>query len=146
MAIQVKTIESLNEFVEAIRIRVDVFIKEQKCPPGWEPDQLDKSSKHFIALLNGEIVATARLGESQDLITKLERMAVKKEYRGKGVGKALLLHIIKFARQNGFKKIYAQAQVQAEPFYRKNGFITVSGAYDLYNLKIPHVDMEYSLV
>jgi len=33
MKIMYKKVETINEFIDAIRIRVDVFILEQKCPP-----------------------------------------------------------------------------------------------------------------
>ena len=47
MQITYKEIETINEFIDAIRIRVDVFIKEQGFEPGWEPDEDDKVSKHL---------------------------------------------------------------------------------------------------
>ena len=53
--IEYKEIEKIDEFIDAIRIRVDAFIKEQKCEPGWEPDEDDKKAKHFIAIANNKI-------------------------------------------------------------------------------------------
>ena len=143
MRIRYKQIESINEFIDAIRIRVEVFIIEQKCPPGYDPDELDKISKHYIALADDKIVAMVRLREDPKSVAKLETMVVKKEYRGKGIGTGLTKYVIKQALKQGYKKIWVQAQKHAQHLYEKTGFKVISKPYDLYNLGIPHVDMEY---
>ena len=144
MDLKIKKIETINEFVDAIRIRVNVFIIEQECPPGWEPDELDKDSQHFIALADNKIVATARLREDPKHVAKIERMAVSKDYRGEGIGETLAKYMVEQAKKMGYKKIWMQAQVQAKDFYKKIGFKEVSKEYDLYNLGILHIDMEYT--
>lgn len=143
MKITYKEIDTINDFIDAIRIRTDVFIIEQKCPPGWEPDELDKVSKHYVAIVDNNIVGTVRLKEDKKNIAKMERMAVKKEFRGKGIGTGLTNHVIERARKKGFKKLWMQAQRHAQKMYERVGFKTISKTYDLWNLGIPHVDMEY---
>lgn len=140
MEIIYKEIESINEFIDAIRIRVDVFIIEQKSKPGWEPDEEDKTARHFIALTDGKIVSTLRIREVDGGV-KIERMATKKEYRGKGISKGLLEFVLKEIKKIKPKKIWMEAQVQAKEFYEKCGFKAVSESYNLYG--IPHLKMEY---
>jgi len=141
MSIDYKEIETISEFIDAIRIRVNVFIKEQKCEPGWEPDEEDKNSNHFIVLVDGKIVSTARMRETGDKEFKIERMATIKEFRNKGITKGLVEFIINSVKGLGPKKIWMQSQVQAQKFYEKCGFKAVSKHYDLYG--ISHIDMEY---
>ena len=142
MFVKVKLVENIPEFIDAVRLRADVFIKEQGFQAGWEPDEDDKISQQFIAVAGKEIVATARLRETEKSVFKIERMAVKKAYRKQNVGKKLLEHIIEFIRKKYFpKKIWAQSQVQAHEFYEKCGFKTASKPYDLWGC--PHLDMEY---
>ncbi|KKP60044.1 MAG: Acetyltransferase, GNAT family [Candidatus Roizmanbacteria bacterium GW2011_GWA2_34_18] len=143
MSISYKEVKTINDFIDVIRIRTDIFIIEQKCPPGWEPDELDKKSIHFIAILDHEIVATARLREEPKNTAKIERMAVRKEHRGKGIGLGLTKYVLNQALKKGFKKIFIQAQLHAQKMYEKAGFKITSKPYDLWNLGIPHVDMEY---
>lgn len=140
-----KEITTINEFIDAIRIRVEVFILEQKCPAGWEPDEEDKSSKHYIAIVNNEVVATARLREDPKGVAKLERMVVKKAYRGKGIGLGLTKYIIQKAKKLGYKKIWMQAQEHAINTYEKVGFKVTSKPYNPWNLGILHVDMVYEI-
>ena len=143
MDIQYRTVASISEFIDAIRIRVDVFILEQKCPPGWEPDELDKTSQQFIALANSIIVATARMRENPKGAAKIERMVVKKDFRGKGIATQLTKYIVEQAQIQGYKKIWMQAQEHEKKVYEKAGFKVVSKSYDLWNLGIPHIDMEH---
>lgn len=136
-----KEVKLISEFIDAIRIRIDVFIVEQKCKPGWEPDEEDKASRHFIAVADGKVVSTLRIEVIDDGI-KIERMATKKEYRGMDISKGLVEFVLKEIKKIKPKRIWMEAQVQAQEFYEKCGFKAVSSAYDLYG--IPHLKMEYS--
>lgn len=142
MEIIYKEVKSISEFIDAIRIRVDVFIIEQKSKPGWEPDEEDKIARHFIALADGKIVSTLRIREVDNGV-KIERMVAKKEYRGKGISKGLIEFVLKEIKKLKSKKIWMEAQVQAKEFYEKCGFKAVSEPYDLYG--IPHLKMEYTI-
>lgn len=139
MKIKYKEVETINEFIDAIRIRIDVFIKEQKCEPGWEPDEDDKNSRHFITISNKKIVSTARVRQTANEEYKIERMATKKEYRNKGISKGMVNFIVNNLDKNKPKKIWMQSQVQAQKFYEKCGFSAISKPYDLYGIQ--HIDM-----
>ena len=139
MDIKYKEAKTINEFIDAIRIRIDVFINEQKGKPGWEPDEYDKNSKHFIAIFNKKVVSTARVRETANKEYKIERMATKKKYRNKGISQGLVEFIINHLDEFKPKKIWMQSQVQVQKFYEKCGFRATSSPYDLYG--IPHIDM-----
>ncbi len=135
-----KQIRSMDEFVDAIRIRADVFIKEQGFQPGWEPDELDKGAIHFAAVDNGKIIATARARKTRGREFRIERMAVLSQFRQKGVGAGLLKFIVKSLNEKKPKRIWLASQLQASKFYGKNGFKAVSEPYDLHGVR--HVDMD----
>lgn len=143
MKVTYKEVKTISDLIDLIRIRTDVFIIEQKCPPGWEPDEFDKNSKHFIAIVDNKIVATARLRKESINIAKIERLAVNKEYRGKGIGLGLTKYVLNKALKKGNKKIWIQAQLYIQKMYEKAGFKVISKPYDLWNLGILHIDMEY---
>ena len=46
-------------------------------------------------------------------------------YQGKGVGKALMQHIIKTGRRYGLKRFYADVSITAKPFFQHYGFVVV---------------------
>ena len=141
MDVRYREVKTINEFIDAIRIRVDVFIKEQGFEQGWEPDEDDKVSRHFIAIVDGKIVSAARYRKTDEGKIKIERMVTRKEYRGKGIGKELLEFMIKEITKLKPKKIWLRSQVQSQSFYEKCGFKTISEPFDMYG--VPHIDMEY---
>ncbi len=141
MDIKYKEVETINEFIDAIKLRVDVFIREQGFEPGWEPDEDDKISKHFIAITDNKIVSTARFREIAKDEIKIERMVTKKEYRGKGIAKGLVEFMIEEIKKLEPKKIWLRSQVQSQSFYEKCQFKAVSEPFDMWG--VPHIDMEY---
>ena len=141
MNIKYKEIETISEFIDAIRIRVDVFIREQGFEPGWEPDKDDKISKHFIAIMDGKVVSTARYRETAKSEIKIERMAIRRENRGKEIGKGLVEFMLNDIRKQSPKKIWLRSQVQAQKFYEKCGFKATTKPFDMWG--VPHIDLEY---
>ena len=115
----VKQVQTPGDLAAAHRIRKEVFVIEQNCPEDieWE---FEEESHHFVALLNGEIVGTARWRETEKGY-KLERFAVLMPHRNKKVGDAILTHILTDVPKDG-KPVYLHAQLAAKNFYRKHGF------------------------
>jgi GNAT superfamily N-acetyltransferase len=73
-------------------IRKVVFVVEQECPEELEWE-FEEESTHYLAFLNGKAVGTARWRVTEKGI-KLERFAVLKEARGKGVGSSLVKYLL----------------------------------------------------
>ncbi|MFC1722978.1 GNAT family N-acetyltransferase [Nanoarchaeota archaeon] len=139
MEVKYKEVETVNEFIDAIRIRADVFIVEQGFKPGWEPDEDDKKSRHFIAIVGDEIVATARFRDLEGI--KMERMVTKKDFRGKKIGTGLVEFMLAEIQKMDPKRIWLRSQVQSQPFYEKCGFKAVTEPFDMWGCM--HVDMEW---
>jgi len=128
--IRVKKIETDQELQEAFKIREIVFIDEQECPPEEEFDGLDEESIHFIAYITGEPVGTSRY-RTTDKGVKLERFAVLKEHRGKGVGKRLVqTAIVQIAATfEAGTLLYMHAQLDAMSLYARYGFEKVGDKF-----------------
>lgn len=119
-------------------IRQRVFVEEQKVPPELEWDDTDDIADHYLAVTeDNEPAGVARLFSTLDETAHIGRMAVLPEFRGKGVGDALLKHLISDAA--GFGELKLSAQEHAIPFYQRSGFHVCSDLYD--DAGIPHVDM-----
>ncbi|MBI4210815.1 MAG: GNAT family N-acetyltransferase [Candidatus Diapherotrites archaeon] len=144
MKLHCKRVQTVPEFVDSVRLRVDVFIKEQGFAPGWEPDEDDKDAEHFIALADGKVVATARCREAAKGEFKIERMATRKEMRGRGAATKLLEFMLKDIMKRNPEKIWLRSQEQARGFYEKNGFRVMGGPFEVYGKM--HVDMEYKAI
>ena len=118
---------------EARQIRLAVFVEEQRVPVEIEWDDQDEESLHALAYDGaGKAVATGRLLPDGHI----GRMAVLREWRGKGVGGAILERLVAVAKDRGDKEIELFAQTQAIPFYRKYGFSESGPVFE--EAGIPH--------
>ena len=103
-------------------VREPVFIVEQNVPLEDEWDALDPRSRHVIARADdGTPIGTARLTPDR----MIGRMAVVADWRGRGVGAALLEAILDQARAQGYPAVELHAQTHAIPFYEKFGFVEI---------------------
>ena len=126
--------------VPARRIRELVFVREQAVPLELEWDEQDPHCDHALACAtDGRAVGTGRLLPDGHI----GRMAVLKEWRGKGVGALLLQTLVEQARSRGHATARLNAQTQAAGFYRRFGF-EVSGP-EFMEAGIPHVAMKRDL-
>ena len=105
---------------EARQVRDAVFVDEQKVPCDIEWDEHDAVSRHVIARdSDGGAIGTGRLLADGHI----GRMAVLADWRGKGVGRALLERLLEEARLQGHAHLALHAQTQASGFYRRFGFV-----------------------
>jgi predicted GNAT family N-acyltransferase len=103
---------------EAQRIRFAVFVEEQGVPPEVEMDDNDPASLHALAYDGAQAVGTGRLLPDGHI----GRMAVLKEWRGRGAGRAMLRALVDAARGRGDREVLLSAQVHALGFYLAEGF------------------------
>jgi predicted GNAT family N-acyltransferase len=99
-------------------IRKSVFIDEQHVPKELEWDGRDTECTQFLLTADTVPVATARLTPEG----QIGRMAVLKDFRGKGFGSRLLAAVIEHAKHAGHKQLFLHAQVSVIEFYQAHGF------------------------
>lgn len=100
-------------------VREPVFVIEQAVPIELEWDDLDPLSEHALALdEGGRPIGAARLTPER----MIGRMAVLGGWRGRGVGAALLEHLLRRAAELGHPAVALHAQVHAIGFYARYGF------------------------
>lgn len=116
----VKPIDYETGLPELRSVRETVFVHEQNVPIEEEWDALDPQCLHVIARdAQGRPIGTGRLTPEH----KVGRMAVLREWRGKGVGDAMLVALIEVARQRGWRALALNSQVSASAFYIRHGFV-----------------------
>lgn len=104
---------------EAKEIRINVFVKEQGFKE--EFDELDKICTHLVTFDSDKPCATVRFYK-QDGIYYIGRLAVLKEYRSKHLGAKIVKEAEKLIKEIGGNQIRLHSQVQAMPFYQKQGY------------------------
>lgn len=106
---------------DALRaVREAVFVREQGVPLELELDAQDPDCLHVLARdTGGKPIGTGRLTPAHTL----GRMAVLPEWRGRGVGAAMLAALTELARGQRWNAIELHAQVDAIGFYLRHGYL-----------------------
>jgi len=76
--------------------------------------------------------ATALASEwEEEPALQVRGMAVDPEYRGRGIGQALLIEIERLARERGVKTLWANCRTAAVGFYSRSGWSKVSDEFEI---------------
>ena len=125
-------------FEHCFRIRLEVFVAEQNVPLEEERDEWDETALHFLAMLDGIAIGTARvILKEAGAIAKISRVAVSKSARGLGIGAALIRHIENAVDCGQF---LLDAQMHALVFYERLGYAAYGEAF--IEAGIPHRHMQ----
>jgi predicted GNAT family N-acyltransferase len=138
-----KSVSTAAELRNAFSVRQLVFVEEQQIAKEEEYDGLDDTAVHFIALKGEQVIGTARLRFPSPEYGKIERMAVLKQFRRRGIGKGLLDCIEKELKKRQITRIVLHAQTVAVPFFRACGIIENGPVF--LEAGIEHVNMSKNI-
>jgi len=125
--LQVQKAINKEELEKVFAIRKIVFVDEQNCPPELEWENEDVST-HFLALSDHQPCGACRWRKT-DQGYKLERFAVLKEFRGQGVGRALIATALDDLPSDA-NYIYLNSQLDAMSLYAKFGFVAEGDQFE----------------
>ena len=117
-----------------------MFCIEQNVSEEIEMDEFDETAMHILATINDTPVGTARWRLTEDG-AKMERFAVTKKYRGKGVGEVLVNYLLNELKEHDY--IYLNAQESVIKFYERFGFVAEGNRF--FEADIPHKKMVLKL-
>lgn len=139
-----KFVENDNDLEQAFQVRRKVFIEEQGISEDIEIDSQDKKALHIVVESDKEIIATVRVLFPAPGEAKIERMAVLKTFRRKGIGSKIIKILHEQLMLKRISKVIVHAQNSAVPFYKSCGFIESGACF--YEAGIPHIKMVIELV
>jgi YbgC/YbaW family acyl-CoA thioester hydrolase len=129
---------------DAMRVRIEVFVDEQRIPLDMERDPADEASLHLVAYNRvGQAVATGRLLPAPSGTARIGRMAVKRVLRRAQLGSDVLQALMEAARARGDRQVLVHAQRVAEGFYARSGFVPQGEGFE--EAGLPHIEMVRSL-
>ena len=140
----IKILKNKEELELGFALRIEVFVKEQNVPIELELDDKDYSDNtvHIGYFNDDKLIVIARLIDLDKDVIHIGRVVIDKEYRGKGIGRKLIVGCETTAK-NILKReviIELSAQIQAEKFYESLGYNRVNDKIYL-DAGIEHVDM-----
>ncbi len=137
MSVTVELVSWTTHHTELRQIREAVFVDEMGIAKDDEWDDLDADAHHFLARDSDRTpLGTARLLPTG----QIGRVAVVREHRSAGIGRALLDATVAHAQQLGLRRAFLHAQVQTLSFYRRAGFDIISEEF--MEAGIRHREME----
>ena len=118
-SLEVTVAGTLNDLMQVIAIRAIVYMSEQVCPFEEEYDGNDfAGATHLILRRNGEPIGTLRIRWFADF-AKVERVAVRREYRRGRATLMLIQAAKKLAEKKNYRKILGYGQVRLIPFWEQ---------------------------
>ena len=132
---------TVEELYAILRLRAQVFVVEQDCVY-QDLDDIDQEAWHVYIKDNDEVVGCLRVIDKGKRLDEVSIGRVVSLHRKRGIGRALMETGKAVAKEKlGATKIKIGAQIQAQPFYEKAGFVPCSSPY--LEDGIPHVYMIY---
>ncbi|MDP2733270.1 MAG: GNAT family N-acetyltransferase [Hoeflea sp.] len=122
----IKVARTVNDLMQVFAIRAAVFMSEQSCPYDEEFDGNDLCAAHLIGYVGTEPVACIRARFFADF-AKLERLAVRHEYRSTRLSFKMVWAGIELARKKGYSRIYGHAQDRLVNFWSRFGAKPMQG-------------------
>ena len=130
---------TIEELYEILKVRVDIFVVEQKCPY-QELDEKDKNAYHIYLKENNQIMAYLSVIDAGISFEEVSIGRVLTTERGKGFAKTIIREGIKISKELlKADKVKIEAQVYAQKMYEKFGFKPVSKEF--LEDGIPHIQM-----
>jgi predicted GNAT family N-acyltransferase len=131
---------TLEDVMRVMTIRSAVYLGEQQCPYEEEFDGNDFSATHLIGYVGNEPAACLRIRYFADF-AKIERLAVRKEYRSTRLAFQLVRAGIELCRVKGYRRLYGHAQKRLVNFWARFGFRTFDGGRELVFSDFDYVEM-----
>jgi predicted GNAT family N-acyltransferase len=118
--LSVSVARELSDLLRVTSIRSAVYIGEQQCPFEEEFDGNDLTATHLIGYSGDEPVACIRVRFFADF-AKMERLAVRKEFRNTRISFMVVKAAIELCRVKGYRRIYGHAQNRLLDFWSRFG-------------------------
>ncbi len=81
----------------------------------------DEDGIHF-GLFDGNKLVTVISAFTRGEDLQFRKFATLQEFRGRGYGSAMMLHLLEYARSGPVKRVWCNARTTAEAFYARFGF------------------------
>jgi predicted GNAT family N-acyltransferase len=131
------------ELQEAFELRRQVFVREQGISEDLVFDGHDREALHMVVKDGERVIGSARVQFLADNQAKLERMAILKRYRRKGIGREMLLFLDAVWKDKQVRQVIIHAQLEVVAFYKLCGFAELGLPFQEAGIK--HIKMRKQL-
>lgn len=138
-----KFAENERELKEAFEVRKRVFVEEQSIAENLELDDHDREALHMVVKDGERVVGTARVLFLANNQAKIERMAILKPFRRKGIGRRIISFLNEELIKRQVEQVVLHAQHTVVDFYKSCGFEKSGSPF--WEAGIKHIKMQKQL-
>ena len=117
-----KLVASNRDLKEAFEVRKKVFTEEQGTPEDLEFDNHDREALHMVVKDGERVIGTARVLFLTANQAKIERMAILKPFRHRGIGRSIISFLNEELKNRHVEEVVLHAQYSVVAFYKSCGF------------------------
>lgn len=117
----VKIAHGIEEMMQAFAVRSAVFLNELECPYSEEFDGNDFTATHFLGYVGEEPASACRVRYFADFV-RIERVAVRRQFRGQAVCPEMIAFVHEFCREKGFRRIHGHTEERLVRFWERFGY------------------------
>lgn len=140
--LQISKPETPEQFSEYFDLRWRILRATWDRLRGSEKDEFDEGAYHVTARdQDGRLLGIGRLHFNSDEEGQIRFMAVEEEYRGFGVGRAIINKLEEIARARGAARIVLNARDNVLGFYQRCGYSIIGPGPTMFD-KVKHSRME----
>lgn len=140
--VSITVVRSIEDFMRVVSIRSATFIAEQDCPYGEEFDGNDFSAGHLLCYVGNEPAGCLRIRYFADF-AKLERLAVRHEFRDRKLGTRLMEAGVELCRMKGYRRIYGRAQKELLGYYVNMGWKQLEGSSEFFFSDYAYIEIVF---
>jgi predicted GNAT family N-acyltransferase len=118
---EVKLVRDLGDYTKIIAIRSATYIAEQFCHFDEEFDGNDLCATHWIGFAGSDPAGCIR-ARFFNSFAKIERLAVRSDYRNSRLAYQLVREAIKHCQRKGYRTLYGHSRLDLVRFWRVFGF------------------------
>jgi predicted GNAT family N-acyltransferase len=111
---------TFDDLMRVVAIRSAVYMAEQDCPYEEEFDGNDLSATHLIGYIGDEPAGCIRIRYFAGFV-KVERLAVRHEFRKSKLAFRLVRAAVELCRKKGYRRIYGHARKDLLRFWQMFG-------------------------
>ena len=138
-----KLVASDRDLKEAFEVRKKVFTEEQGIPEDLEFDNHDREALHMVVKDGERVIGTARVLFLTTNQAKIERMAILRPFRHRGIGRRIISFLNEELKNRHVEEVVLHAQYSVVAFYKSCGFEELGLPF--WEVGIKHIKMQKRL-
>lgn len=143
--LDVRVARTMDDLLKSFSIRSATYVAEQLCPFDEEFDGNDFCATHLIGEINGEPAGSIRVRFFSDFV-KIERLAVRREFRQSKLAFRLVRAALTHASRKGYRRAYGHSRTDLTRFWGIFGFKPLEGRPSFMFSDVEYVELHADLV